>query len=207
MGTILAYGDSNTHGTRPLRVLDDFQRHPPGDRWPDRLALSLDGHRVIDEGLPGRTTVHDDPIDGGARNGLTVLPAILGSHTPLDVVLLMLGTNDLKHRFSVTAWEIARSVERLGRVVRAEAPGARLILIAPAPVREVGVLAPVFAGAEVRQAGLADALRASAARLDALFVDAGATVSASDIDGVHWDAASHHAFAAALVDPVTAALA
>jgi lysophospholipase L1-like esterase len=67
---------------------------------------------VISEGLPGRTTVHDDTVEGGKRSGVEVLPAILPSHAPVDLMLLMLGTNDLKPRFSVTAAEIARSLER-----------------------------------------------------------------------------------------------
>jgi lysophospholipase L1-like esterase len=207
MATVLIYGDSNSHGTRPLTVLGQFVRHAPGDRWPDALADALPGHTIIAEGLPGRTTVHDDMVEGGARNGLAVLPAILGSHAPLDLVVLMLGTNDLKQRFSVSAWEIARSVERLGRVVRAEAPGAALMLVAPAPVAPAGVLAPVFAGAAARQAGLEDALGDAAARLGAAYVEAGAHVVVSPVDGVHWEADAHRAFGAAMAGPVAAALA
>jgi lysophospholipase L1-like esterase len=80
---------------------------------------------VISEGLPGRTTVHDDLVEGGKRSGLEVLPAILPSHAPLDLMLLMLGTNDLKPRFSVTAAEIARSIERLVVEARNIMPGLR----------------------------------------------------------------------------------
>ena len=90
MAVILCYGDSNTHGTTPLTRIGVFERHAPGDRWPDVMAASLgQGHTVISEGLPGRTTVHDDPVEGGIRNGLTVLPAILHSHKPLDLMLLL----------------------------------------------------------------------------------------------------------------------
>ncbi len=202
MAVILVYGDSNTHGTRPLTEVGVFLRHPPGDRWPDALAAALPGHTVIAEGLPGRTTVHDDPVDGGMRNGLSVLPAVLGSHAPLDLVVLMLGTNDLKPRFGVTAWEIARSVERLGRVTRAEAPGAALMLVAPVPVAPAGVQVAPFAGAVARQVGLEEALEAAAGRLGAGFARAGDHAAVSPVDGIHLTAAAHRGLGAALAGPV-----
>ncbi|KUF11594.1 SGNH/GDSL hydrolase family protein [Pseudoponticoccus marisrubri] len=195
MAVILCYGDSNTHGTAPLRQLGDARRWPPGQRWPDALAAGLGlGHHVLAEGLPGRTTVHDDPVEGGMRNGLTVLPAILHSHKPVDLLILMLGTNDLKHRFSVTAFEIARSVERLALLARAEIAVPDILLVAPAPVREIGVLRDVFAGAEPRQVGLAGHLSDAAKRLGCGFVAAGDTVAVAPEDGVHWDAEAHRAF-------------
>ena len=142
MPVVLCYGDSNTHGTLPLTRLGQFDRHPPGDRWPDAMAEALGpGVTVITEGLPGRTTVHDDPVEGGCRNGIAVLPAILHSHRPIDLLVVMLGTNDLKHRFSVTAFEIARSVERICALARAEGVVADLMILAPVPVREAGILA------------------------------------------------------------------
>lgn len=206
MAVILCYGDSNTHGTRPVERLGEFRRYPPGDRWPDAMAAALPGHTVIAEGLPGRTTVHDDAIDGGTRNGLTVLPAVLGSHVPLDLVILMLGTNDLKPRYAVTAFEIARSLERLTRIVRAEAPGADILLVAPPPVAPAGVQAPVFAGAEARQATLPAEIAAAADRLGCGFVDAGPHVAVSEIDGIHWEAGAHRAFGAVIARAVAGRL-
>ena len=208
MKTILCYGDSNTHGTAPLPAPGVDLRHPPGDRWPDVLAAALgDGFRVIDEGLPGRTTVHDDVVEGGARNGLSVLPAILHSHKPIDLMLLMLGTNDLKTRFSVSAWEIARSVERLGLMARAEDVVKDILLIAPAPVRETGSLAEVFAGAEARQNGLDGFISAAADRQGWGFVRAGDHVHVSATDGVHWPPEAHRTFGAALAPVVSDRLA
>lgn len=199
MAVILCYGDSNTHGTMPLEQLGKFARHAPGDRWPDVMAKALGpDHTVLSEGLPGRTTVHDDPVEGGMRNGLTVLPAILQSHTPIDLMILMLGTNDLKHRFSVTAFEIARSLERLVQVTRTEDVVRDILLVSPAPVQEAGILRDVFAGAEARQQRLADHIAAAATRQGIGFFDAGSVVQVSPQDGVHWAPGAHHALGAAL---------
>jgi lysophospholipase L1-like esterase len=208
MSVILCYGDSNTHGTMPLTMLGEQRRHPPGQRWPDVMAAALGpGHQVISEGLPGRTTVHDDLIEGGARNGLSVLPAILHSHKPIDLMVLMLGTNDLKHRFSVTAWEIARAIDRLIRATRIEGTVRREIVVAPPPVRETGTLVEVFAGAETRQQRLSGHIEAMAHAQGCGFVDAGEHVQVSDTDGVHWEADHHAAFGAAMARVVAGQLA
>ncbi len=205
MAVILCYGDSNTHGTKPLEKLGAFARHAAGDRWPDVMAEALGmGHPVISEGLPGRTTVHDDMVEGGMRNGLTVLPAILQSHAPIDLMVLMLGTNDLKNRFSVTAFEISRSLERLILATRAEAVVTDILLVSPVPVKEAGVLRDVFAGAEARQRGLSAFIAAAAERQGVGFLDAGSVVSVSPVDGVHWDAASHHTMGAAMAQAIMA---
>ena len=207
MAVVLCYGDSNTHGTVPLTALGEFARQAPGDRWPEVMAQRLGpDHTVISEGLPGRTTVHDDPVEGGMRNGLTVLPAILQSHAPIDLMVLMLGTNDLKHRFSVTAFEIARSLERLVLATRAEGVVRDILLVAPVPVREAGVLADVFAGAEARQEGLTRYIAKAAERQGCGFIDAGALITVSEVDGVHFEAGAHHALGAAMADAVRARL-
>lgn len=207
MPVVLCYGDSNTHGSMPMATMGEVNRHGPGDRWPDAMAAGLGAAaQVIAEGLPGRTTVHDDPVEGGCRNGIAVLPAILHSHRPIDLLVVMLGTNDLKPRFSVSAFDIARSVERLCLAARAEGVVADLMIVAPVPVLEAGSLTEIFDGAEMRQVGLADQLRAAADRIGAGFVDAGAHVIVSPVDGVHWDAASHHRFGAIMAGAVAARL-
>ena len=203
MANILIYGDSNSHGTKPLRVLGGFDRYGEDTRWPEVMAQALGPrHRVICEGLPGRTTVHHDPVDGGNRNGAEVLPAVLLSHVPLDLVVVMLGTNDLKPRFATSAFDIGKSVERLLRETRAVLPEVALLAVAPAPVRETGVLTEAFAGAEARQAGLSDHIREAAERMGAAFVDAGAHVTVSEVDGVHWEADAHRSFGAVMAEAV-----
>ena len=197
MTTILCFGDSNTHGTVPLPAEDVIERHSPGVRWPGVLAAELGtGYRIIEEGLPGRTTVHDDPIEGTHMNGLTALPMLVGSHSPLDVVVLMLGTNDLKSRFSVTAADIAASLERLVINLRflCTAPGrARpaILLVAPPPIQEVAWLAGKFVGGAAKSKQLGTAIRRSAERLGVAFLDAGEHIRVSPVDGLHYDAATH----------------
>ena len=190
--TLLAYGDSNTHGTPPIPHFDFEGRHPPADRWPEVMAAALPDWTVIAEGLPGRTTVHDDPLEGAHKNGLTVLPAILESHTPLDLVIVKLGTNDLKARFNLPAQDIAFGAGKLIECIRRLAPGAAVLLIAPPPIRETGCLAEMFGGGAAKSARLATLMATEAARQGAHFLDAGAHIAVDPVDGIHYDTAAHH---------------
>lgn len=207
MRTLLLFGDSNTHGTMPMGDLGLSERYPRDERWAGRLQRLLPDWEVINEGHPGRTTVHDDPIEGAHRNSLTVLPALLESHRPIDVILIMLGTNDLKERFSVNAGDIALSLERLVRVVRASGAGPDgqppgVLLVAPPPILEVGCLASMFAGGAAKSRALAAEIAAAAGRTGVPFLDAGQVVAVSPIDGIHFgpeaNAPLAQAFAAAI---------
>jgi lysophospholipase L1-like esterase len=207
MRTLLLFGDSNTHGSMPAPHLGFSGRYARDERWATRLAHLLPDWEVIAEGHPGRTTVHDDPIEGAHRNGLTVLPALLESHKPVDVVLLMLGTNDLKQRFSVNAGDIALSLERLVRVIRASgagpdgaAPG--VLLVAPPPITETGCLAGMFAGGAAKSRALASEVQAAASRAEVPFIDAGAVVTVSPIDGVHYGPEANPALAQAFASAI-----
>ena len=111
---LVCFGDSNTYGSAPMTHLEDIRRHDPNERWPGVLATGLgSGWHVVEEGLPGRTTVHPDPIEGAHLNGIAAVPIVVGSHSPIDAMVMMLGVNDFKTRFSVTAHDIATSVEAL----------------------------------------------------------------------------------------------
>lgn len=203
--TLLCYGDSNTHGTMPMPDLGFSGRFSREDRWTGRLQRLLPDWEVIAEGHPGRTVVHDDPVEGEHRNGLTILPAILESHRPIDVVLLMLGTNDLKERFSVNAMDIAQSLDRMVRAIRGSLCGPKgtapgVLLVAPPPIIEVGCLAEMFAGGAAKSHALAPRLAEVAARAGVPFVDAGKVVKVSPIDGIHYDAEANPVLARTFAD-------
>lgn len=207
--TLLCYGDSNTHGTMPVHQTGARARYAHRHRWTSLLARELPGWEVIAEGHPGRTTLHDDPVEGPHRNGLTVLPAILESHRPVDLVLLMLGTNDLKARFSVTAADIALSLERLVRVIRASGAGPMggapgVLLAAPPPIRELGCLGPVFEGGEAKSQRLGAEIAAVAARNGLPFVDLAGLVAVSQVDGIHYEESAAPVLARAFADAVRA---
>ncbi|MBA3910709.1 MAG: hydrolase [Rhodobacter sp.] len=207
MRTLLLFGDSNTHGTVPMPDLGQSVRYGRDDRWTGRLARLLPDWEVIAEGHPGRTTLHDDPVEGAHRNGLSVLPALLESHRPVDVVLVMVGTNDLKERFSVNAGDIALSLERLVRMILASeagpdrgAPG--VLLVAPPPIEEVGCLAGMFAGGAAKSRALAAEVKAAAARVGVPFLDAGQVVKVSPVDGIHYGPEANPALAEAFATAI-----
>lgn len=204
MKTVLCFGDSNTHGTCPMRDINDRRRYDRATRWPGALAARLgDRWTVIEEGLPGRTTVNDDAIKGAYKNGERTLLALLESHRPVDRLVIMLGTNDLQVRFSLTPFDIALGVERLLRIAHWSECGPKngsppVLLIAPPPVMETGWLAPLFHGAEHRSRELISRLAECADRNGCDFLDAGRIVAASDVDGVHFEPDAHLALAAAV---------
>jgi lysophospholipase L1-like esterase len=202
MKSVLCYGDSNTFGTIPGTHYDRFPRF---DRWPGALQQILGGeHYVIEEGLSGRTTVRDDPFEEG-RNGKTSLLPCLRTHRPLDLVVLMLGTNDLKARFSFTAYDIARGAALLVTMIQQSylGPGGdspRVLLVAPPPLGKLIGLVEEFEGGPEKSRRLAEYYRQRAIELGCGFLDAGQVITSSEIDGLHFDAAGHHRLAQAVAD-------
>lgn len=195
--TVLCFGDSNTYGAVPTLARVGRHRYSPERRWPGIMRRQLgNGWDVVEEGHPSRTTVHDDPIEGMHKNGLKALPVCLESHMPLDLVILMLGTNDLKYRFVVTPGDIADSIEVLARLVqRSEAGPAgaapALIIVAPPPMQEVDWLGAMFLGGADKSQRLAGLIQDAAKRTGASFLDAGTIVESSAVDGIHLDSDAH----------------
>ena len=203
MRTILCFGDSNTHGSKPMATLDGDGRFDHGARWPSVMAAALGpAFEVIAEGQPGRTTVHDDPMEGDHRSGIRVLPSLMESHKPLDMVIVKLGTNDLKNCFHVSAADIAFCLDRLVRMVQGFDAGVRVLVVAPPPILEVGCLAEMFAGGAAKSLGLAPAISAMAARMEVGFFDAGSVIRVSPLDGIHYEAEAQVALGLALADVV-----
>lgn len=203
--TILCVGDSNTHGTMPMPSLDFSGRFGHEARWPSVMGRALGpGFEIVAEGHPGRTTVHDDPMSGPHRNGIAVLPALLESHKPLDLVIVMLGTNDLKNCFHVSAADIAFCLDRMITLIRSFlAPNPpKVLVVAPPPILEVGCLAEMFAGGAAKSQDLARAIGDMAERVGAGFLDAGKVIQVSPVDGIHYEAEAQVALGLAMAQAV-----
>lgn len=196
MKTILAFGDSLTFGANPI---PGGPRHAYEDRWPTALERALDGKaRVIAEGLGGRTTVHDDHWAPADRNGARLLPTLLESHSPLDLVVIMLGTNDLKPFHGRTAQEAANGMRRLVQIVRGhyQKPGdvvPGIILVAPPHLCDTDhpeMMLHFGDGAIAESRKFAQWYKLRAEEYGTGFFDASTVASADPADGVHLDAAN-----------------
>ena len=204
---VLCYGDSNTHGTAPMSGPDDIRRLGPTERWPGVAQAILGaGYTLIEEGLPARTTVHDDPIEGTHKNGRRYLLPCLESHWPLDAVIVMLGVNDLKARFNLNANDIAYGVGALLTIIKTTSnlsgKPPKIIVVAAPPILETGWLATMFAGGTEKSRHLASAMQFQAERHGASFLDAGTVAKVSPIDGIHFDSHNHRAIGAAIAEKI-----
>jgi lysophospholipase L1-like esterase len=192
MKTILCYGDSLTWGANA----ETGGRHDYQDRWPSVLQKGLGhGARVIPEGLNGRTTVYDDYGADCDRNGARVLPTILHSHAPIDLVIILLGTNDMKPVNANNAVIVGHGVKRLVEIVRhhawpCETEGPEILIVAPPALCETdhALLGPMFAGRIAESQNLASVYRDIADELGCGFFDAGSVAKTTPLDGVHMDA-------------------
>jgi lysophospholipase L1-like esterase len=208
--SVLVYSDSLTWGIVP----NTRNRLPFDERWPGVLenALNARGHRVrmIEDCLNGRRTVWEDPFKPG-RNGLQGLAQRIEIHSPLSLVILMLGTNDFQfaHPYN-NAWSAAQGVATLVNEIRwapiePGMPVPPILVVSPPPMRSPsGPLAMKFSGSEERAAGLADAYREVSSNLGCGFFDAGSVTPASRVDGIHLDSDQHLILGEALVEVVAA---
>ena len=208
--TILCYGDSNTFGSDPGGA---EVRHPYEVRWTGRLQGALGaGYRVLEEGMGGRTTVWDDPLEPG-RSGLAFLPVALQSHRPLDLVILFLGTNDCKSFLCASPAVIARGAERLIETIQRfeYGPGLtapKVLLLSPiyiAPGVECGGFASFDETAPAKSRLLAPFFARSAEKYGCAFFDA-ASVAGPGPDCLHMDGAGHKALADGLLPVVRSLL-
>lgn len=214
MKTVLCFGDSNTWGFIPESLTAPYpERHPHDVRWTGVLAHELgQGFHIIEEGQNGRTTVHDDPF-ATARNGKTVLPALLESHKPLDLVVMMLGTNDLKAVFGVSPGEIAAGVKVLAQMILSSHAGAqnqapRLLILCPPAIELRNHLPDVvakFPNAARDSRELPRHYEALAASLPCHFLNTQTLITAGS-DGIHLDPAAHAALGKAVATAVKSIL-
>lgn len=190
---ILCFGDSNTWGYTP----GTGRRLPEKKRWTSVMQEILGGeYEVIPEGLSGRTVDVDDQFWRG-RNASKQLPRILQKHAPLSLVILMLGTNDLKERFDREVEEIARGAGKLVDLIRASRAGPsgippRVLLVAPPELTEATEeRSPEFFGAALKSSRLAAAYRTVAEEHECLFLNAALLAAVSTVDGVHLESSEH----------------
>lgn len=158
---------------------------------------------VVEEGLGGRTTAFDDPVEGVHKNGRRHLLPCLESHSPLDLVIIMLGTNDLKSRFSLAAHDIALAAGALVDDVlalkkRQQPEAVKVLLVSPAPLARLDLLADMFEGGAEKSRLLAPYFEAEALARGVAYFDAGTVVCSSDVDGIHLDADAQRALGRAL---------
>lgn len=219
---VLVFGDSNSWGWMPAEGGIPTRRFPSEDQWPMVMAAELgDGYEVVVDALSGRTTDVDDPtapMGGAALNGAEYLPAAIAAHLPLDLVVIMLGTNDTKAQFGRTPFRIALGAGHLVEIAQAsgdmfgggwydyDAP--EVLLVAPPPMGPQTVFAEVFEGdvGVARSEGLAPAYRAVAEAAGAGFFDAGSVIETDGSDGVHFTAETQRALGAAMAEQVRDAL-
>jgi lysophospholipase L1-like esterase len=208
MPVVVAFGDSNTWGYDPATG----GRFPPDVRWTGVMARELGPNfSVIEEGLSGRTTVFDDPIEP-RRRGADYLPPCLLSHAPLDLLVIALGCNDLKARFSASPGDSAFGAERLILLARAEPVGPQgaspgILLVAPPPLARLAAFAEMFEGATEKSRLIGARYREVAERHGVGFVDAGAFIACSPLDGIHYAPDQHAILGRAIAEGVRMTLA
>lgn len=190
---VLCYGDSNTHGQKPDRT----GRHEPNVRWTGQLQNLLgDKYYVIEEGLGSRTTNLEYDRKPG-RNGKTYLAPCLHSHDPLDIVMIMLGTNDLKIEYRRSSEAIADAISELidavgmyGETKTGKIP--KIVIISPIEIDDQAPkFSELYTGSYDRESAveskkLSKAIKNIAEEHEAIFLDA-ATVARAGEDGIHID--------------------
>lgn len=206
MKNILAFGDSLTWGF----IAGSRERHPFETRWPNVLAAGLGGQaRVIEEGHNGRTTVFDDPTTFDDRNGSKILPVLLSTHQPLDLVIILLGTNDIKYANRCRAFDASMGMTRLIEIVQkfsflpVYGVPQVLIMSPPALVPTKDEWFNDLWGHAIAESQLfAHHYRRVAGEMGVHFFDTGTVARADPTDGGHLDAANTRAIGTALVPVV-----
>ena len=205
MRNILCFGDSNTFGFSPDWVKGNYGRLDRTVRWTGRLQEMLgDEYRIIEEGLSGRTTVFEDPTMPD-MNGLAYFQPCLKSHIPLDLVIIMLGTNDTKDMFHARPVEISMGLGRLIRIAKDPTiymgmPVPQILVAVPVPIGEAALSLPDgLTSPEMieKSRALAPEYRKTAQMYGCHFIDLGEYAQTSDYEGVHLDAEGHRAVAEA----------
>lgn len=211
MTTIVCFGDSNTWGCPPYaNIAQTPDRIARDRRWAQIMGRSLGQPvEIIEEGLSGRTTVFDDPIEGLHKNGARTLIPVIESHAPMDVLIMMLGTNDFKDQFSITSFNSARGMLTLIQMVKGHFAlverGPEILVVTPPAIGEAAEPA-IWGDGHRRSADHAYYLEQVASRTGCFHFDANKVVRAG-IDGIHLDEPAHETLGKALAREVASILA
>jgi len=204
--SVVCFGDSLTWGFNPV----DKSRYGHDIRWTRLLQKELgDGFYVVEEGVNGRTTVFEDPVKGD-KNGLAHLETVRKTHMPIDILVIMLGTNDLQARFSMNAETIAIAMGRLLDFARRptddmEGRAPKVLLMSPpplAPMDGTPFVAQFSEQSEGESHRLAACYREKAAEYGVAFFDTGTVISASPVDAIHFEAEPQAGLAKAIAEEV-----
>ena len=193
MKSIVCFGDSNTWAYIPG---SNGRRYPFDKRWTSVLKNELgEGYDVIPEGLNGRTTVFDDPLTGN-KSGLKHLDVILTSHYPINLLVIMLGTNDLKDRFNIQASGIAKGLGRLIEYASKSNAGIdgkppNILIVCPPPVIEAPVYREEFLEGVAKSHELKKEYKKLSESWSIPVFFAGDYLSSSPVDGIHWTEEGH----------------
>lgn len=209
---VLAFGDSNTWGWKAVGNGFPATRHQDEERWAGVLEAALDGATVVVDGLVGRRTDLDGNADLGLLeaddfNGARDLPEAIARHMPVDLVVIMLGTNDLQSGVDRTPADVAKSAFGLANLVTGSDkpvysayPAPKVLVVAPPPMRDTTAtpLSGLFQSGVAPSRQLGAAFSAEATRTGIPFFDAGSVTGTDGIDGVHLTKGNHAALGNAL---------
>lgn len=201
---ILCFGDSNTYGYKPDRT----GRFDEEIRWTGIIQEKLGtGYRVIEEGLCGRTTIFEDALRIG-RRGADLIGTLVESHNPIDILIVMLGTNDCKTRYGASAAVIAKGMEQVIEQAKAKASGnIKILVISPIllgkGVGEEGYDPEFDHHSEIVSSRLASEYAKIAKKNHYYYLDASQYASPSLTDREHLDENGHQKLADAIYDKLT----
>lgn len=191
MKTILVYGDSLTWGSVP----GESRRHPRIVRWSNVMANDLgDEYEVITDGLRGRLTAYDENLADCNRNAAKTLPTALYAHAPLDLVVLMLGTNDMQPHIAGTAIAAMQGMRRLVTIVQTHLAGPditnpKVLIVSPPKLCKTTdeFYTGFFEGTIEQSFRLSDYYLQIAQEKHCSYFDAATVAVTSPLDGVHLD--------------------
>lgn len=209
--SVMCFGDSLTWGWVPQTYGAPTTRYPWSDRWTGTMGDALgSGYRVLEEGLSGRGTTTDDPTDP-RLNGSKHLPTALASHLPLDLLILMLGTNDTKCFLRREPFDIATGMQVLIGQAYASAgaggtmyPAPKILLVAPPVIGELPhpYFKALFEGAAPKSRALPGLYAALADLMKVEFLDASQIIESDGLDGLHLTAETNRKLGLAMAAKV-----